>query len=215
LRWQEIIIGGIHAIAGGPNAGHESCHVLTMRSLINLRFNTRQLLIAMASIAFILTLSLAYWDAVNGDYDDLRLALASDSRIQDLRITPYNDGLFNLTKDAWTVSFSIAGKPGSFVSITCPDRTILSETGSICLNALGPFQLITRQDLGGATSISGADVGDESELRDVLPITVSNFDELIRDYDILLKAVSNWPRWNGGVKTRGGKLEYFAELRRD
>jgi hypothetical protein len=186
-----------------------------MQSLLSFRFNTRHLLIAMASIAIMLALSLAYWDAVNGDYDDLRLALASDSRIQDLRITPYNDGLFNLTKDVWTVTFSIAGKPGSFVSITCPDKTILSETGSICLNALGPFQLMTRQDLGGATSISGADVGDQSELRDVLPITVSNFDELIRDYDILLKAVSDWPRWSGGVTTRSGKLEYFAALRRD
>jgi hypothetical protein len=138
---------------------------------------------------------LSTWPAINGNYDELSKQLYAHPQICDVKIWTIGDGMADLATDVSRVEFTIVGRPQSRIAISTPHRNIFGNVDSIALSriedvfvAAGYFNNAT-----GLRAWGPVDVGPASDLRAILPCTVTNLDDLIENYDKFLIAFRKWP----------------------
>jgi hypothetical protein len=181
------------------------------------RFSLRTLLLGMSLVALVFVLAHYLYEDVCeelfGDYEPIAQRIKLVRGINNVFVAEI--GQWNgTTIDAEMVTFQIDGRPNSRVSIYSPDFDMFTSANHICLGVISNMRVNTSHlDASGEHHGSGGvDIGPESDLKDVLPFTVKNINELIDRYDELEVYFKTWPEW---PETRSHKvsssftLEYY------
>jgi len=183
--------------------------VANIEGSYSLRFSLRQLFVGIALATIVGYCGVITWKSVNGNYDELSTRLHADRRITDVKIWPIGQGIADLATDAYAVEFSIVGKPDSYIAIVTPKEDLFTTAQAMCIDRIGVLKLVASYKEKGSRGIAigSVDVSSNSDLHDVLHLTVDNLGELIEHYDELLAGFKIWP-----TSTQPGVLQVSPDL---
>jgi hypothetical protein len=120
--------------------------------------------------------------AFRGNYEPFaRKAKAAQSIYEVSVLGDYEEG----TRDVEVFTFRIRGKPESFVELWSPDCDLFDEAAHIGLVQIGKTRISAshRDTATGRSGGGSVDIGPNSSVKRLLPLTVRNLDELIERYD--------------------------------
>lgn len=163
-----------------------------------MQFSLRQLVVAITLIAITLGLGVRIWRCLNGNYDELKRRFHNHRAIYDVTIGTIEQGLGDFAIDVYDVRFKIAGRKDTLVAINTPELDLFEDAKSICIDRMGDVSITATyiDEASGFNGTGGVDVSLNSDLREVLPCTVRNLDELVERYDELLAGFRTWPTYD-------------------
>jgi hypothetical protein len=177
----------------------------------------RMLLLGVVAVALVLTAIRTVHLALKGNYKDVVAKLNRVKGIHDIRIYEIDEG-FGII-DAEGLSFRIFGKEESYIAIPSPTLDLFTSASSIGLACIGDIEVSVSHYVNGRLEGGGyVDIGRASPLREVLPFTLRNFDELIDRYDELEAYFKQWPKYPATLElaiSPTETLKYYRTSRRE
>jgi len=156
-----------------------------------LRFGLRTLLLAMVGVAIVAIATRKVHRELVGNYEEFCQQIKFVNHIHSVHVTQIvqEPGI-----DVDALDFLIDGKPHSHVQIWSPDTDIFTSAHYIGLGVIGDMNVSVSYLDSHGESIGGgcADIGPHSDLKEILPFTVKNLEELIDRYDELEAYFRTW-----------------------